>query len=745
MIASFSDITERRSAELQARELDKRFRLIVENIADYGIFMLDPSGIVISWNLGAERIKGYSSAQIIGKHFSIFYTDEDRDDGKPARELKIASESNRFEEEGWRVRSDGSQFWANVVINAVRDDQGNLLGFAKVSRDLTERMRAEQALATANSLRLSILDASPFTIVTTDPEGIIQSMNPAAERLLGFSATELVGTATPSAFYDPHQIETRAAELSAELGKPIAAGFEVFVHKARSGGVDENEWTFIRKDQSRIPVHGVVTALRDATGSISGFLGIAYDVTERKRREEYTRHVAHHDYLTALPNRTLLHDRMERAFQRARRDDACVTTMMIDLDHFKRINDSLGHHVGDEVLKVIAQRILSCVRGSDTVARMGGDEFAVVMESAVGDDGAERVAAEIIERVSRPVYVGSHSLQVTASIGISRYPEDGANMQQLLMSADSAMYRAKSEGRKAYRLFSREMAHEARTKMVMEGALRQAIANNEFRMHYQPQISLSTGDIVGVEALLRWDSPLLGAIPPDQFIPLAEESDLIEVIGDWVLTTACREVRILERRIGHSVRVAVNLSARQFRQINLVDRIKTVLRDTGMLPCNLELEITEGVLMAHTSQTQSQLSELRELGVKIAIDDFGVGFSSLSYITQFPISTLKIDRSFVNHLPGAAADAAVTEAIMALGRSLGINVVAEGVETLAQLEFLRTRQIDAAQGPLIGTPAVAEHFSVQGFHFGEAISIESLTAEFDAMQRDSRKRIAILH
>lgn len=865
-ISQIQDITKRRAAEQKLRESEERFRLMVDGVMDYAIFMLDGKGKVISWNRGAERMKGYGAEEIIGQHFSRFYTEEDKRARKPDRELEIAAANGRYEDEGWRLRKDGSHFWVGFVISAVRNDVGELIGFSKVSRDLTERKQleeqqqalmqrltlalhasgigvwdwdvetnainwdgamyriygappgspidysfwrnavvpedlaraeeglqtaiarkapesrafrirhpkagirhieasygvvldhaqnvvrvigvnldvterwqAEQSAARANHLRQAILDASPFSIIATDSEGLITAVNPAAERMLWYKAEDLVGKATPALIHDPQEVATRATELSNELGKTIEPGFEVFAHKARFGVTEEHEWTYVRKDGSHFPVNLAASALRDETGEITGFLGIAYDITERKRREDYTQHVAHHDFLTGLPNRTLLQDRMQSAIQRAKRGCNKVAALMIDLDHFKRVNDSLGHHIGDQLLKIVSERILSCVRGTDTVARMGGDEFAVLLSDISDDAGIERVASNLVERVSAPVHVGGHELFVTPSIGISRYPDDGDELQLLLMNADSAMYRAKAEGRHGYRLFSRDMEIAAKNKMELEGAMRQALKLGEFRLHYQPQVNLVNGEVIGMEALLRWNSPQRGAMSPADFIPVAEESGLIVEIGEWVLATACREAKLLQQHTGRPLRVAVNLSPRQFRQTGLIELVRRTLNETGMEPAHLELEITEGVLMAHTGETVERLKQLRTMGVSIAVDDFGVGFSSLSYITKFPISTLKIDRVFVSQLPDSANDAAVAQAIIALAQSLNINVVAEGVETATQLDFLRARSCDVAQGFHLGKPVPFEQFSVQGYHFSKAVSMEAFGRMFERLQREAKR------
>lgn len=741
VVVSFEDVTDQRNTEMLSRQLEQRYRLLIDNIPDHAVFMLGPEGTVVSWSKGAEQVTGYRAEEVQGRHFSVFYTAEDRLAKRPERELTLARESGRYNEEGWRVRKDGSRYWVSALVSAIRDPAGHLIGYAKVTRDLTERHRYEQQVADANRLRDEMLRSAPYATIAFGLDGIITAFNPAAERMLWYRAEDVIGRASAELVHDARELGERADEMSAELGVPICPGIEVLTYRPRLGITEEQEWLFVRKDGSRFPVNLAISAMRDGEEQVTGFFGVAYDITERKRREEYTRHVAHHDFLTGLPNRLLLNDRLEMSLQRARRSGEQVAVLMLDLDHFKRVNDSLGHHVGDELLKVAAERITGCVRTIDTVARMGGDEFVIVLGQLDDPRDAELVAAKIVDAVGMPVQIGMHELTVTPSLGISIFPDDGDAPGMLLKHADSAMYRMKAAGRRGYRTFNSEMARLSQERLDTESAIRQALRHDEFRVHYQPQIALDSGEVCGMEALLRWQDPVKGPVLPERFIDVAEESGLIGPVGEWVLRTACRDACELQRKTGQRLRLAVNLSPRQFRQEELLGVIASALGDSGLPPDCLELEITEGVLMADTEETIERLHAIRALGVSIAIDDFGVGFSSLSYITRFRIDTLKIDRSFVSKLPGSANDAAVAQAIIALGRSLNITVVAEGVETAEQLEFLRERRCDAAQGALIGAAAPAASLNIQGYCFGEAVSAETFAAGFDALKVRSLRSV----
>ena len=435
------------------------------------------------------------------------------------------------------------------------------------------------------------------------------------------------------------------------------------------------------------------------------------DVTERSQVESHIQKLVHHDALTQLPNRTLMMDRLEMALERARRHANKAAVMMLDLDHFKNINDSLGHAVGDQLLKEIAERLSRCARKTDTVARMGGDEFVIVLTD-VNDRGTiERIVQAMLAEVNLPVVIGSHDLAMTPSIGISVFPEHGTDATTMLKAADTAMYQAKAHGRGNYQWFTPSMRLAVEERLELESGMRRALERDEFSLHYQPLVGVSGGHVIGMEALIRWQHPRLGLLQPDKFILLAEETGLIVPIGAWALRRACIEGKGLQNRLGKPLIISVNISTRQFRDETLLQVVKDALAESGLEAKTLVLEITESVLAVKPQETANILKKIRALGVRIALDDFGTGYSSLSYITRFPIDILKIDASFVRDIVDDNNDAAITSAIIALAHSLKLEVIAEGVETPEQLAFLQKRQCNEAQGFYFGKPVPVAEFA----------------------------------
>jgi diguanylate cyclase (GGDEF)-like protein/PAS domain S-box-containing protein len=563
----------------------------------------------------------------------------------------------------------------------------------------------------------SIFQHAPFSIIATDIRGTITAMNIAAEKLSGYSRDELVDKASLTLLHDERELISAQRDVVAEEDLPESGGFEMLTTGARDGEMQEKEWTLVRKDGSRTPINLAMRAVTSETGEISGFVGIAFDITERRQMLQYVTHLATHDQLTGLVGRALLRDKAVEAVERARRYGTKVAVFVIDLDQFKRINDSLGHTSGDQILIETAGRLRRCVRSTDVVARVGGDEFVVVMPDITSVTDVEHCALNLIARMSPEIQVEEQLINVTMSVGVCIYPDFASDAKHLLKRADSAMYVAKESGRNQYQIFTEDMMKETADRLSMEHALRHALANGELILHYQPQISLTTGLITGVEALLRWNHPKLGKVPPAQFIPLAEETGLIVPIGEWVFMTACREGKALQDELGSDLTISVNLSPRQFQQRNLVQVIEHALTVSGLAARNLEIEITENILMVNSGPNLETLQQIRELGARISIDDFGTGFCSFSYLLQYQVDRLKIDRSFIKQAGSDPNAAAVVRTIIAMSHGLAIRVVAEGVESEEQLRFLMRRRCDEAQGNYLGFPVAAKELvaSLQGY------------------------------
>jgi diguanylate cyclase (GGDEF)-like protein/PAS domain S-box-containing protein len=593
-------------------------------------------------------------------------------------------------------------YWISMQVVKLGD------GIVVTNRDVTEERARQHQIADLNEFTQSMIVNAPFSIIATDPAGTVTAMNPAAENLTYYRKHELIGQHSMVILHDAMEMSARAVQLSKDLERPISAGFSSLIAKPKQGQTDEQEWTYVRKDGSRIWVNLAMTALKTAGEKITGYLGIAFDITERKKLTEYVNHLAHHDQLTGLPNRVLLDDRMRQAIQRAKRNRHKVAVFMVDIDHFKRINDSLGHAAGDSLLDLVAKKLCSAVRGTDTVARMGGDEFVIVMPEFRDQKDAERCAEAIIQKVATPTTLGNREVNVTVSVGLCIFPDCARDADSLLKNADAAMYEAKESGRNSYHVFNECMIEATADKLEFEHDLRHALDNGELSLHYQPQVSCITGDVIGMEALLRWNHPRRGAIAPMQFIPLAEATGLIVPMGEWAIRTACHEGRELQLDLGRELVIAVNLSPRQFRQKNLATLVEVALRESGLPPSSLEIEITEQTLMTNSTTTNKTLRDLRKLGVKIAIDDFGTGFSSFSYLLQYEVDRLKIDRSFVNRSADDPTAAAIVRAIISMAHGLNLKVVAEGVETNDQLNFLLRRRCDEAQGFYFGKPVPME-------------------------------------
>ncbi len=633
---------------------------------------------------------------------------DDREASLRAWQTAIRTDTVMEVEERLR-RHDGVYRHMAVRAVPVRDAAGRTVEWVGTHTDITERKQAEalRRRAEFSGLAELILAGSPAATIVTDVEGVISYLNPAAEKLLLCRRADIVGNRTPLFMFHQADLARRAAALSQELGAEIPPGLAVLTANGKRGQVDEAEWTLRRTDGSEFDAHLTVSPLRYPSGETAGWILVASDITDRKRNAEYIFHLAHHDALTGLPTRRLLNDRLQTLLRSRGHSGEKLAVLMVDLDNFKHINDLLGHQSGDELIVHVGGCLRRALRSSDLVARVGGDEFIVLLEHVQSAAAAERVARKLIEALRAPIVIGGQSVTQSASIGVSVFPDSGGTAETLLKNADAAMYRVKAEGGNNFMAFTEELASAMSRKRRVELALKQAMARNEFRLVYQPQISFSTGKVTGAEALLRWHSEELGAVAPAEFIPAAESCGLIVPMGEWVIRTACRQGRQLQQTLGRDLIIALNISPRQLEERDLAKFIQQTLAETGLPRNTLELEMTETLLVKDSSKALNIFRALRSRGVRIAIDDFCTGFCSLSYMTRFPIDRLKIDKSFVSNM-NSPSGGAVIAAIVALAKSLQISAVAEGIESLEQHRALRDMGCSAGQGFWYARPMTAE-------------------------------------
>ena len=682
------DISERKHNEMRIEALLTEQGAILDNVM-FGVLFVRQRRIVSS-NRRAEELFGYAEGLLDGASTEVLYPDRAAYEHLAAvmypRMAGGGSVSTDMGTECQARRADGSVFWCTVsgcALDPARPDDGSIWVFA----DISERKQAEERLR----LSATVLEHIADGVMVLDVEGRIIAVNPAFTAITGYAEHEAVGlqstltrgTSNDQGFY---------AALWRDLD---ANGFwQGEIWDTRKSGEAYLEWL-------------TVSAVRGDADAVSHYVCVFSDITQSKKAQAQLDHLAHHDSLTALPNRLLYQDRLQHALVRAARSGGQLAVLFIDLDRFKNVNDTLGHHVGDELLKQAATQLAGCLREGDTLARLGGDEFIVLLEDIDGATGAAIVAAKLVAMFEQPFTVSGYELFVTGSVGIALFPQDGQDMHLLIRNADVAMYQAKARGRNGYQFYAPSMSGEGVERLRLEAMLRRSIEKHEIFLVYQPQVEIDSGRLIGVEALVRWRHPELGLVTPDRFIPLAEDTGFIAPLGQWVLEEACRQMVAWEAEGLAVPKMAVNLSVRQFERGGVAASVASTLSAAGLAPGRLQLEVTESVIM-NTGDALQYINDLHAIGVGLAIDDFGTGYSSLAYLKQLPVQTLKIDRSFIKDIPQDPDDEAIAIAIIQLGKSMNLSVIAEGVEREDQAEFLLRHGCNRAQGYLYGRPLEPE-------------------------------------
>jgi diguanylate cyclase (GGDEF)-like protein/PAS domain S-box-containing protein len=692
-LRGFSEISRDLS---ETKESEAKYRGLLEAAPD-AMVVVNQGGEIVLLNVQAEKQFGYRRDELVGQKVKNIIPDGFAErliaDGTRSASEALAQQIGTGIELTGR-RKDGSDFPIEIMLSPL-ESAGGILVTAAI-RDISVRKAAEEHLARMEARYRGLLEAAPDAMVVVNQGGEIVLLNVQAEKQFGYRRDELVGQKVKNIIPDGFAERLIADALrSAEdaLAQQIGTGIEL---------------TGRRKDGSDFPIEIMLSPLEGAEGIL--VTAAIRDITLRKKAEAQMIHSSEHDFLTGLPNRMLLNDRVDQAIRLARRYKRKVAVLFLDVDGFKHINDSLGHPIGDKLLQSIAKRLVDCVRGSDTVSRQGGDEFVVLLSDEKHAESAALTARRMLQAVAEAHSVDQHDLHVTSSVGVSVYPDDGLDAETLIKNADTAMYQAKENGRQTYQFFKPDMNVRAVERQAIEESLRRALERQEFTLYYQPKINLRTGKITGAEALLRWLHPVRGLVPPAQFIPVAEDCGLILPIGNWVLREACQQAQAWVDAGLPLGTMAVNISAMQLRDENFLDGVFATLKDTGLDPRSLELELTESVLMKHAESTASILKTLRARGVQVAVDDFGTGFSSLSYLRKFPMDALKIDQSFVSQITTVPDEMIIVAAVIGMGRSLGLRVVAEGVETEEQLAFLQAHQCDEAQGYYFSRPVLPHDF-----------------------------------
>jgi diguanylate cyclase (GGDEF)-like protein/PAS domain S-box-containing protein len=568
-----------------------------------------------------------------------------------------------------------------------------------LQKEIEQRQITEQALFNEKQRALVTLESIGDAVITCNMQSEVTYLNPIAEKMTGWTKADAIGKPILEVFRILNETTRKLAANPVDV---------VITHGVICGLA--NHTLLVSKNGTEYDIEDSAAPIRDHDGTMLGVVLVFHDTSDTKKMAHKMTYLAEHDFLTDLPNRLLLNDRIMQALNAANRRKNKMALMFLDIDHFKKINDTLGHAVGDKLLVELSKRLQLCIRNTDTISRQGGDEFVVLLPEISDSMAAAEIAEKLIAATKTSFYIDIHELTVSVSIGIAVYPDDGINPDTLTKNADAAMYFAKGAGRNNFQFFTADMTQRVSEQLSLENNLQKAIKNNELTLHYQPKVSMQTGKMIGVEALLRWQHPDWGLISPDRFIPIAEESGLIKPIGNWVLREACRQNRAWQDMGLPAIPVAVNLSVVELRQPTFVQEVTRVLMQSGMAPEHLELEVTESIAIQEYTDVINWLQKLKEMGVRLSIDDFGTGYSSLSYLKRLPIDTIKIDKSFIHDIGIDMNDAAIVDAIISMSHSLGLSVIAEGVETKEQLDFLKTHHCDEIQGYYFGRPVSADKF-----------------------------------
>jgi len=698
-------VIDRKTTRSALQGSEARFRAM-SDASPLGIFVSDAEGSCVYTNAAYHTISGLTLEQTLGTNWSMAIHPEDRE--RVLAEWRIAARGQvPFQTEFRFMQGDQSIVWTRVNSAAMLDGKKSL-GLVQTIEDITDRKAAEFVLRAAEEALFEEKERAQVTlnsigdaVLTTDLHGNVTYLNLVAEAMTGWSHADALGRPLTQVFNIVDGAKRQAAANPAQCA----------IAEDRTVGLAMDS-VLIRRDGSESAIEDSAAPIHNRDGQVTGAVIVFHDVSASRAMSLEMAHLAQHDFLTGLPNRLLLTERFSHAIGLAQRHKKQVGLLFLDLDNFKHINDSLGHAIGDQLLQSVANRLVAGVRATDTVCRQGGDEFVILLDEIGQSEDAAHVAETLRAVLAMPHLIGGHELHANLSIGISVFPDDGTDVDTLMQNADTAMYHAKASGRNNYQFFKADMNTRAVRRMLVEGSLRRALRQGEFLLHYQPKIDLASGMMTGAEALIRWQDPDLGLVMPAQFVPIAEENGLIVPLGRWVLREACRQVQAWLDADLRAVPVSVNISAAEFGHEGFLEGVALILQETGLAPRYLELELTESILMHDAESSSAALDSLKAMGVQLAIDDFGTGYSSLSYLKRFPIDTLKIDQSFVRDIVTDADDAAIVDAVIGMGRNLKQRVIAEGVETHAQLAFLQARQCDVGQGFHFGHPVPAADFAL---------------------------------